>query len=49
MRPIQATLTRCNGTFLPSFVSYSPSEADLGKEAVRYAEHVQSAIVRLAQ
>ncbi|WP_199616987.1 NAD(P)H-dependent oxidoreductase [Paenibacillus alkalitolerans] len=45
LRPIERTVTKCNGTFLPSFVTYSASQgtdAYLSQEAKRYAEHIQS-------
>ncbi|WP_214627077.1 NAD(P)H-dependent oxidoreductase [Paenibacillus agaridevorans] len=49
IRPIQSTITRCNGTFLPAFVSYSPSAGALKDEAKRYAEFVQYPQTKLAQ
>lgn len=45
LKPIQRTITRCNGTLLPSFVTYNVSQAtdsELEREAARYAEHVLS-------
>ncbi|HZG14902.1 MAG TPA: NAD(P)H-dependent oxidoreductase [Candidatus Bathyarchaeia archaeon] len=48
LRPIQATITRCNGSFLPAFVSYGPSQAELPSEAKRYVEHIQSSVYSLA-
>lgn len=49
LRSIQSTVTRCNGTFLPAFVSYSPSADTLGDEAKRYAEFVRNSRTKLAQ
>ncbi|MHA6484958.1 NAD(P)H-dependent oxidoreductase [Paenibacillus sp. strain BS8-2] len=49
MRPIQSTITRCNGTFLPAFVSYNPTAGTLKDEAKRYTEFVQQSHVKLAQ
>jgi glutathione-regulated potassium-efflux system ancillary protein KefG len=44
LRPIQATITRCNGSWLPAFVTYQAVQggADLQKEAQRYLQHIQS-------
>lgn len=47
LRPIQSTLTRCNGTYLPAFVTYDANEgteAYLAQEAKRYVEHIQSSM-----
>ncbi len=47
LRPIQSTLTRCNGTFLPAFVTYNASQgtdAYLAQEAIRYAEFIQTSM-----
>lgn len=49
LRPIQSTITRCNGTFLPAFVSYSPSAEALKDEAKRYAEFIQYSQTKLTQ
>lgn len=52
IRPIQATLIRCNGTFLPIFVTYNASygtETYLSQEAKRYAEHIQTSLITLAR
>jgi len=49
MRPIQSTINRCNGTFLPAFVSYHSSTATLEEEAKRYAEVVRYPQTKLAQ
>jgi glutathione-regulated potassium-efflux system ancillary protein KefG len=49
MRPIQATIARCNGTFLPAFVSYCPSGEALNVEAKLYADHVRYSLEKLAQ
>lgn len=43
LRPIERTLTRCNGTYLPAFVVYDANQsadAELAREARRYAEHI---------
>ncbi|MED4584587.1 NAD(P)H-dependent oxidoreductase [Brevibacillus choshinensis] len=51
LRPIERTLTRCNGTFLPAFVTYDANQATdeyLAREAKRYAEHVQTSLYALA-
>ncbi|MCP3776723.1 NAD(P)H-dependent oxidoreductase [Paenibacillus sp. MZ04-78.2] len=45
LRPIQRTITKCNGHFLPTFVTYSASQGDdtyLSQEAKRYVDHIQS-------
>lgn len=45
LRPIQRTLTKCNGVFLPAFVTYDVnqgSDAYLADEAVKYAEHIRT-------
>ncbi|MWV45580.1 general stress protein [Paenibacillus sp. HJL G12] len=45
LRPIQRTVTKCSGIFLPPFVVYGVSSAeddDLEKEGLRYAEHIQT-------
>ncbi|WP_025846735.1 NAD(P)H-dependent oxidoreductase [Paenibacillus ehimensis] len=45
LRPIQATLTRCNGTYLPAFVTYNAdqgTDAYLADEAGKYAEHIRA-------
>lgn len=47
LRPIERTLTKCNGTFLPAFVVYDANQATdeiLAQEAKRYAEHVQMSL-----
>lgn len=47
LRPIQRTLTKCNGTFLPAFVTYDVThgtDAYLAQEAKRYAEYIQTAM-----
>lgn len=51
LRPIERTLTRCNGTFLPAFVVYDANQAadeTLAKEATRYAEYIQTSLYVLA-
>ncbi|ULL13110.1 general stress protein [Paenibacillus sp. H1-7] len=45
LRPIQVTLLRCNGTFLPTFVTYDTTYATadyIAEEATRYAESIQA-------
>jgi glutathione-regulated potassium-efflux system ancillary protein KefG len=45
LRPIQSTITRCNGIFLPAFVTYNAdrgTDAYLSQEARRYAAYIQS-------
>ncbi|MBD0382443.1 NAD(P)H-dependent oxidoreductase [Paenibacillus sedimenti] len=49
-RPIQATLNRCNGTFLPAFVTFSASDGTddyLSEEAKRYADYIQTSMAEL--
>lgn len=46
-RPIQTTLLRCNGTFLPTFVTYNTTYATadyLAQEAKRYAAFIQEPV-----
>lgn len=51
LRPIQRTIAKCNGTYLPAFVTYN---ADRGKddylmqEAKKYAKHIQASMQVLA-
>lgn len=40
-RPIQSTINRCHGTYLPAFVSYNPSRATIAIDAKRYIDIVQ--------
>ncbi len=50
LRPIQSTLTRCNGTYLPAFVTYNANEGTgeyLEQEAKKYAEHIQTSMSML--
>jgi glutathione-regulated potassium-efflux system ancillary protein KefG len=50
LRPIQATIKRCNGTFLPSFIAYAASnknDAELFEEAKRYEEYIAISLDRL--
>ncbi|MFX3635954.1 MAG: NAD(P)H-dependent oxidoreductase [Candidatus Pristimantibacillus sp.] len=47
LRPIQSTITRCNGTYLPAFVTYNANEGTdeyLEQEAKKYAEHIQTSM-----
>ncbi|EGL17534.1 MULTISPECIES: NAD(P)H-dependent oxidoreductase [unclassified Paenibacillus] len=51
MKPIQSTLEKCNGVFLPVFAAYHLSdapEAELQAEADRYAKHIVSLQADLA-
>ncbi|WP_028550603.1 NAD(P)H-dependent oxidoreductase [Paenibacillus sp. UNC451MF] len=51
IRPIQRTITKCNGTFLPAFVTYNVSQgsdAYITQEAKRYAEHIHTSMSVLA-
>lgn len=44
-RPIQSTITRCKGTYLPAFVTYNTThgtDAYFSQEAKRYAEYIQT-------
>ncbi|MBD2870313.1 NAD(P)H-dependent oxidoreductase [Paenibacillus arenilitoris] len=50
LRPIQSTITRCNGTYLPAFVMYDADRGTddyIAREAGRYAEHVRASHERL--
>ncbi|OXM84806.1 NAD(P)H-dependent oxidoreductase [Paenibacillus rigui] len=50
LKPIQATITKCNGIFLPAFVTYDANqgtEAYLAQEAARYTEHIQASMYAL--
>ncbi|SHF14836.1 glutathione-regulated potassium-efflux system ancillary protein KefG [Seinonella peptonophila] len=43
LRPIQATINRCNGTFLPAFATYNADRATgaaLKEAAKRYLDHI---------
>ncbi|WP_028777255.1 NAD(P)H-dependent oxidoreductase [Shimazuella kribbensis] len=45
LRPMQTTIQRCNGTFLPSFVMYNANladEAQLTIEAGKFLNHIKS-------
>ncbi|SFD78000.1 glutathione-regulated potassium-efflux system ancillary protein KefG [Paenibacillus catalpae] len=45
LRPFERTITKCNGTYLPAFVSYSVKTATdeaLAQEAARYVEHIRT-------
>lgn len=45
LRPIQSTITKCNGAYLPGFVTYNVNEATdihLAEEAKKYADHIQT-------
>lgn len=47
LKPIQSTLTRCNGTYLPAFVTYNADKGTdeyLDQEAKKYAEHIQTSM-----
>ncbi|WP_018754369.1 NAD(P)H-dependent oxidoreductase [Paenibacillus terrigena] len=50
LRPIQRTLTKCNGTFLPAFVTYNANagtDAYIAQEARKYVEHIQAGMLAL--
>jgi len=52
LKPIQATITRCNGTFLPAFVTYNANQGTdtyFLQEAKRHGEHIQTSINELFQ
>lgn len=40
LRPIEGTIIRCHGTFLPAFASHNPNDHILKAEAKRYAKYV---------
>lgn len=46
LKPIQRTITKCNGTYLPAFVTYRATSQDnntyLAHEAKRYVEYIQT-------
>ncbi|MBD3919103.1 NAD(P)H-dependent oxidoreductase [Paenibacillus sp. PR3] len=46
LKPIQRTITKCNGTYLPAFVTYGATSQDndvyLSQEAKRYIEYIQT-------
>lgn len=47
LRPIQSTITKCNGNYLPAFVTYNASEAtdiQLTQEAKKYTDHIQTSM-----
>lgn len=44
LKPIQGTINKCSGVFLPPFVVYDANRADgsrLQQEGRRYAEHIR--------
>jgi len=50
LRPIQRTLTKCNGTFLPAFVTYNANagtDAYIAQEARKYVEQIQATMLVL--
>jgi glutathione-regulated potassium-efflux system ancillary protein KefG len=50
IRPIQRTITKCNGTFLPAFVTYNvtrDSDTFLSHEAKRYAPYIRTPMKEL--
>jgi glutathione-regulated potassium-efflux system ancillary protein KefG len=49
LRPIQSTITRCNGTLLPLFVAYSPTTDSIAYDAKRYVDSIHSSQAKLAQ
>ncbi len=51
LRPIQRTLTKCNGTYLPAFISYNANEGTedyFEQEAKRYEKHIKTSLSLLA-
>ncbi|MWC30238.1 NAD(P)H-dependent oxidoreductase [Paenibacillus sp. MMS18-CY102] len=51
LRPIEQTINRCNGSFLPAFIAYNVSTAtdgQLAQEAKRYADHIRATAQVLA-
>jgi len=51
LRPIQATLIKCGGIYLPAFITYDAnqgSEEYIAREAAKYAEHIQASAGALA-
>lgn len=47
LKPIQRTITKCNGIYLPAFVTYNANECTdeyLEQEAKKYAEYIQTFI-----
>ncbi|MBH5319618.1 NAD(P)H-dependent oxidoreductase [Paenibacillus sp. GSMTC-2017] len=45
LRPIQTTIFKCNGTFLPAFATYNVTNSDVSyfaEEAKKYAAHIQT-------
>jgi glutathione-regulated potassium-efflux system ancillary protein KefG len=45
VKPIQSTITKCNGTFLPAFVVYNSNHGTdeyLAQEAQKYVDHIQA-------
>lgn len=52
LRPIERTLTKCNGTFLPAFVAYNvmqAEDAELAKISEQYAVYIKSPREALVQ
>ncbi|OXS58062.1 general stress protein [Cohnella sp. CIP 111063] len=52
LRPLQRTIARCNGSYLPAFVAYNAnagSDAYLDREAEKYAEHILAPMLELVQ
>jgi len=50
LRPIEQTLVKCNGTFLPAFVVYQVTNATdeyLTQEAKKYAEYIRTPVREL--
>lgn len=51
LRPIERTITKCGGTYLPAFISYAVDASTdewLEREANRYADHIQTPMPVLA-
>ncbi|MCH5585581.1 NAD(P)H-dependent oxidoreductase [Shimazuella sp. AN120528] len=51
-KPIQATIMRCNGTFLPSFITYNAdrgSDEYLLDQAEKYKKHISESLEELVR
>ncbi|OBZ12226.1 NAD(P)H-dependent oxidoreductase [Bacillus sp. FJAT-26390] len=45
LRPIQSTIAKCNGVYLPAFVTYNANRGTdeyLSQEAKKYAKHIET-------
>ncbi|WNC15979.1 NAD(P)H-dependent oxidoreductase [Brevibacillus brevis] len=51
LRPIEQTITKCNGTYLPAYVLYDANRGTdeiFAAEAEKYVDHIRSALPVLA-